>query len=94
MKALGLWTSAALTIFVNGFLHGLGAGGAAALAAFKGGLSWKFALATGLGVAATNGGKRVLVWSDTNEIPNPFPGWTPPAPSPSSAPSQVKAEGS
>jgi hypothetical protein len=86
MKALCLWLAAALTIFANGLLHGAVAGLAGATAAFKAGGAPRTVLITGIMIAATNGGKRVLVWSDANPIPNPFPGWVTPVDNPSATP--------
>lgn len=88
MKDLWFWFSEAATIFANGLLHGAAAGGTAALALLKSGATPQVALLSGLSVAASNGVKRVLVWSDPNPIPNPFPGWVTPAddPAPPAAP--------
>jgi hypothetical protein len=101
LKQVMLWTSAAGQVFANGFLHGLPAGLAAGSAVLKATRNAHFAVYAGLGAALTNAGKRVLVWSDANPIPNPFPGWVTPAdsvtpgpaaagpgPSPSSGPVQ------
>jgi hypothetical protein len=89
MKVLAYWLAAAWTVFANGFIHGVPAGVTAASVALKAGKPLQVAALIGSIVAATNAGKRVLVWSDANPVPNPFPAPTAPvaaAVSPSASP--------
>lgn len=77
-KATVLWTTDAATLFVNGFVSGIGSGTivggtAAATADVMDAQTLSLRAAIGLLLAATaHGVKRVVVWHDTHPIPNPF----------------------
>lgn len=85
-----LWLTEALTVFLNGFIAGLGSGalvgagtGALAVSPAGDGITPDHkllaALAGALLSAMGNGLKRVVVWQDTHPLPNPF-GEPPPPP--------------
>lgn len=88
---LALWSTDAVTVFLNGCYGGLAAGGgvgggSAALETIQGGgLSHlSDSAAKGLGLAAMallgNGMKAFVVWQHTNPMPNPFRSDQPPHP--------------
>ncbi len=76
MKPIFYWLSAAFTVFFNGVIAGLpsgGVGGALVGVADQGhGRLWPIVMGVLL-PACANGYKRVIVWHDANEFPNPFP---------------------
>lgn len=73
-----LWLTDAVTMFVNGFVAGIGTGtfiggAAAAQSDTMDPQSLSVTAAIGLLLAASaNGIKRVVVWQDTHPFPNPF----------------------
>jgi hypothetical protein len=83
MDKLVLWCTEATTVFLNGCISGLGGGtvagastGTVAIAS-SGTVQpnhLSVALATAALAAVGNGLKRVIVWHDTNPLPNPFIG--------------------
>lgn len=81
MDKLVLWSTEAATVFLNGCIAGIGSGTAAgagtgAVAATASGSITPGSLSTALLAAAFsaggNGVKRLVVWHDSNPIPNPF----------------------
>lgn len=79
------WFAEAATVFINGFIAGLGGASLAGIGvgvtqantALGDGLSaWRqiaLSLATLVFSAAGNGCKRVIIWHDKNQFPNPYP---------------------
>ena len=81
MDKLILWTTEAVTVFLNGCIAGIGGGTAAgagtgAVAATASGTITPGSLSAALLAAAFsaggNGLKRLIVWHDSHPIPNPF----------------------
>lgn len=84
LKPIFLWAAGAATVFVNGFIAGLGGGsvvglGTGAVTAnttLGDGVSTKHQVLTALCSmvlsAAGNGMKRVIVWHDSHAFPNPW----------------------
>lgn len=78
LPALMMWVTDAATVGVNGFVSGLGAGTivggtAAATTDVSDPQTITMNAAIGLLIAAVaNGVKRIVVWHDSNPIPNPF----------------------
>jgi hypothetical protein len=79
-SSLLVWSTDAATIFVNGFISGLGAGivvGGAAAANTDTLDPQTLSIHAAIGLllsAAANGLKRVVIWHDSNPVPNPFRG--------------------
>lgn len=77
-KEAVLWATDAATMFVNGFVSGIGSGTivggtAAATADVMDPQTLSIRAAVGLLIAATaHGVKRVVVWHDAHPFPNPF----------------------
>lgn len=77
-KESTLWLTDAVTMFVNGFVSGIGTGtvmgGAwASQSDTMNPETLSMRAAIGLLIAASaNGIKRVVVWQDTHPFPNPF----------------------
>lgn len=77
-KEAVLWATDAATMFVNGFVSGIGSGtivggAAAAQSDVMDPQTLSVRAAIGLLIAAAaHGVKRVVVWHDTHPFPNPF----------------------
>lgn len=68
------WFSEAGTVFVNGFLSGLAAGGTGGGIAIAGDGSREATIWTFLAITGANAGKHVLLWHHNGHpFPNPFP---------------------
>ena len=73
-----LWLTDAVTMFVNGFVSGIGTGtivGGAAAAQSDTMDPQALSIRAAIGLliaAAAHGVKRVVVWHDTHPFPNPF----------------------
>ena len=77
------WFTEAVTVFLNGCISGLGGGaivgagtGAAAISPIGEGITSDHKLLATAGAillsALGNGAKRLVVWHDSNPLPNPF----------------------
>lgn len=77
-KESTLWLTDAVTMFVNGFVAGIGAGtfiGGAAVSQANTTDPQSLSVTAAIGLlvtASANGIKRVVVWQDTHPFPNPF----------------------
>jgi hypothetical protein len=78
-RPIFFWCSEAGTVFVNGFLSGLAAGGTGGGIAGATTTDRESALWTFLAITAANAGKHVLLWHHNGHpFPNPFPRPQPP----------------
>ncbi len=76
MKLLPIWywISEALTVFVNGFISGLPAGGVGGGIALTSTQSGDSSFWTALIITAGNAAKHVVLWHNNGHpVPNPFP---------------------